>query len=256
MVRRPGLESHCLGAPQEEQELEGCPVLLVTQKMKGGNDRSTRRASVGIEEAKGYRPLQTDTGCVLGWSVLLLWITVIKFNAVVSSTYSWQSHSSARKLEPWFIFLTYKCICFLHFIQQSDSVVYACVHVCVCACVHACVHTCVCACMCVHVHVCAHMHTCVCLYSFPSGSVVKNAPANAGRRHGFDPWLRKIPWRRKWQLTSLFRNSIDRGDWWESMGSHIVGHDLATKKWKQHTCILFSIIGYYKIFITVPCAVQ
>ena len=72
MVRRPGLESHCLGAPQEEQELEGCPVLLVTQKMKGGNDRSTRRASVGIEEAKGYRPLQTDTGCVLGWSVLLL----------------------------------------------------------------------------------------------------------------------------------------------------------------------------------------
>ena len=24
------------------------------------------------------------------------------------------------------------------------------------------------------------------------------------RRHGFSPWIRKIPWRRKWQLTSVF----------------------------------------------------
>jgi len=24
------------------------------------------------------------------------------------------------------------------------------------------------------------------------------------RRHGFDPWVRKIPWRRKWQPTSVF----------------------------------------------------
>ena len=24
------------------------------------------------------------------------------------------------------------------------------------------------------------------------------------RRHGFDPWFRKMPWRRKWQLIPLF----------------------------------------------------
>jgi len=24
------------------------------------------------------------------------------------------------------------------------------------------------------------------------------------RRLGFDPWVRKIPWRRKWQLTPVF----------------------------------------------------
>ena len=36
----------------------------------------------------------------------------------------------------------------------------------------------------------------------PRGSVVKNLPANAGhKRHGFDPWVRKIPWRRAWQPT-------------------------------------------------------
>ena len=36
---------------------------------------------------------------------------------------------------------------------------------------------------------------------FPDGSVVKNLPA---RRHGFDPWVVKMPWRRKWQPTPVF----------------------------------------------------
>ena len=31
------------------------------------------------------------------------------------------------------------------------------------------------------------------------GSVVKNPPSNAR-----DPWVRKIPWRRKWQPTPVF----------------------------------------------------
>ena len=37
--------------------------------------------------------------------------------------------------------------------------------------------------------------------------VVKNLPANAAlslRRHRFDPWVEKIPWGRKWQLTAVF----------------------------------------------------
>ena len=35
------------------------------------------------------------------------------------------------------------------------------------------------------------------------------------RRHRFDPWVRKIPWRRKWQPTPLFllQNPINRGAW-------------------------------------------
>ena len=32
--------------------------------------------------------------------------------------------------------------------------------------------------------------------------VVKNQPANAG--HRFDPWVGKIPWRRKWQPPPVF----------------------------------------------------
>ena len=36
--------------------------------------------------------------------------------------------------------------------------------------------------------------------------VVKNLPANAGRykRHRFDAWVRKIPWRKAWQPTPVF----------------------------------------------------
>ena len=34
----------------------------------------------------------------------------------------------------------------------------------------------------------------------------KNPPANAGdaKRHEFNPWVKKIPWNRKWQPTPVF----------------------------------------------------
>ena len=42
--------------------------------------------------------------------------------------------------------------------------------------------------------------------SFPSGSVTKNPPANAGGTVDarFNPWVRNIPWRRKWRITLVF----------------------------------------------------
>ena len=43
--------------------------------------------------------------------------------------------------------------------------------------------------------------------------VVQNQLSNAG--HMFDPWVRKIPWRRKWQPTPVFclENAMDKGAW-------------------------------------------
>ena len=39
----------------------------------------------------------------------------------------------------------------------------------------------------------------------PDGSVDKEPACNAGdRKRGFNPWVRKIPWRRKWQPTPVF----------------------------------------------------
>jgi len=43
--------------------------------------------------------------------------------------------------------------------------------------------------------------------------MVKNPPANAGDlRHGFDPWVRKIHWRRKWQPTPAFFPGKSHGE--------------------------------------------
>ena len=50
---------------------------------------------------------------------------------------------------------------------------------------------------------------------------VKNLLSNAGdiKRHGFDPWVGKIFWRRKWQSTQYccLENPMDRGAWWAAV---------------------------------------
>ena len=56
-------------------------------------------------------------------------------------------------------------------------------------------------------------------------------------RHGFDPWVGKIPWRRKWQPTPVFlpgvshspRSLVGYSPW----GRKRVGQDLTTKQQQQ-----------------------
>ena len=48
--------------------------------------------------------------------------------------------------------------------------------------------------------------------SFPGGSEVKNPPANVGDV-GFDPWVGKIPWSRKWQPALVFLPRKFHGQW-------------------------------------------
>ena len=52
------------------------------------------------------------------------------------------------------------------------------------------------------------------------------------RRHRFNPWVRKIPWRRKWQPTPVFLPGESHGQ--RSLAAYSpwsqwVGHDLATE---------------------------
>ena len=52
-------------------------------------------------------------------------------------------------------------------------------------------------------------------------------------RHGFDPWVRKIPWRRKWQPTSVFLpgeflEQRSLSGYTQSMGLQRVGHNRGT----------------------------
>ena len=48
---------------------------------------------------------------------------------------------------------------------------------------------------------------------FPGGAVVKNPSAQCRkyRRHGFSPWVKKIPWSRKWQPTPVFLSGKSHG---------------------------------------------
>ena len=53
------------------------------------------------------------------------------------------------------------------------------------------------------------------------------------RISGFDPWVRKIPWRKAWQPTPVFLPEespwTEKPDGLPSMGSQRVGHDWVTK---------------------------
>ena len=73
--------------------------------------------------------------------------------------------------------------------------------------------------------------------------MLKNLPANAEDR--FDPWVRKIPWRRKWQPIPVFlpwksygqRRLVGYSPW----GHKRVRHNLATKQ--QYSCRAFYVMN-------------
>ena len=56
------------------------------------------------------------------------------------------------------------------------------------------------------------------------------------RRHGFDPWVGKMPWKRKWQPILIFLPGKSHGQkslvGYSPQGFRRVGHNLATKQ--QH----------------------
>ena len=76
-----------------------------------------------------------------------------------------------------------------------------------------------------------HTHLWTICISFPGGSVAKESICQC-RRSRFDPWVGKIPWRRKWQPLQYYclRNPMDLRTWWAiAHGVARIRHDLATK---------------------------
>ena len=64
----------------------------------------------------------------------------------------------------------------------------------------------------------------------PGGTVVKNPPAKQETQtRRVDPWVGKIPWRRKWQPTPLFLPGKSHGqkslEGYSPRGLKRVGHD-------------------------------
>ena len=78
---------------------------------------------------------------------------------------------------------------------------------------------------------------------FRMGLVKKKKPACQCRINGLDPWIWKIPWRRKWQPTPIFlpgkshgpRSLAGYGSW----GQKTIRHSLVTKWQQQQIFTLF-----------------
>ena len=68
--------------------------------------------------------------------------------------------------------------------------------------------------------------------------MVKNSPTSAGdvKRHGFHPWVRKIPLRREWQPTPVFLLEESHGQ--EPGGLHTVHRVAKSGTWltTEHIC--------------------
>ena len=66
---------------------------------------------------------------------------------------------------------------------------------------------------------------------FPGGSMVKNLPA----RCRFDPWVKKMPWRRAWQPTPIFLPGESHG--WRSLAGYSPqsGKESDTTEVTEHT---------------------
>ena len=85
-----------------------------------------------------------------------------------------------------------------------------------------------------------------CVYSGASQGLSGHEPACQCRRHGFNPWVRKIPWRQEWLLTPGFLLGDFHG--WSLASSSSwdckrVRYNLATKPQQQHALwALFHIV--------------
>ena len=89
---------------------------------------------------------------------------------------------------------------------------------------------------------------------FLRGLAGKNPPPNTGRhagrrRCGFDPWVRKIPWRRKWQPTPVFLPGKFHGQ------RSLAGYSLCDHK-KPDTTEGLNNIGNATVYIFIPAYLQ
>ena len=62
------------------------------------------------------------------------------------------------------------------------------------------------------------------------------------RRHGFDPWVRKISWRRKWQLAPVFLLGKSHGQ------RSLMGYSPRSLKSVRHNLVTKTqVLGFYSL---------
>ena len=114
----------------------------------------------------------------------------------------------------------------------SNSIIYMCVYVCVCVCV--CINS-------------------LGIYRLPWWLSDQEAACQC-RRHGFDLWLRTIPWRRKWLLQYFCQgNPMNRASWRTTVHgiNQRVGHNLVIKQWHICVCVCVYIAMSSLMYVLV-----
>ena len=114
--------------------------------------------------------------------------------------------------------------------------------------------------ICIYIYIYVYMciYICIYLWGFPGGASGKEPVCQCRRhkRHGFNSWVGKIPWRRVWQHTPIFLPGESYGQ--RSLASYSPQGSKESDKTETHThthtqglykffFIFFSIISYYKI---------
>ena len=88
----------------------------------------------------------------------------------------------------------------------------------------------------------------VVVYGLPRWLSVKESTCQY-REHGFHPWVRKIPWRRKWHPTLVFLPGEFHGQWslvgYSPWGRKRVRHDLVTRTTVYTGSICQNVCIYY-----------
>ena len=80
------------------------------------------------------------------------------------------------------------------------------------------------------------------------------------RRYELDPWVRKIPWRRKWQPSPVFLPGKSHGQGgltgYRLWGHKRVGHDLVIKQqylcWRKTWWLVFGIVIFFFLSFYLP----
>ena len=74
------------------------------------------------------------------------------------------------------------------------------------------------------------------------------------KRHGFDPWVKKIAWKRAWQFTPVFLLGESHGQW-RLAGSGSWGHKDRTqlKQLSTHTCMHIIYKNILNILVLYCC---
>ena len=74
--------------------------------------------------------------------------------------------------------------------------------------------------------------------------MVKNLPANAGDG-GFNHWVKKIPWRRKWPSTPVFLPAESHGGAWPATDMGYIESD--TPEQLAHVFILLQLGKEFRV---------